>query len=289
MIIWLASYPKSGNTLVRSLLSSYIFSKDGNFNFKLLRNIKQFPDNSLFKRIGVDTNNEKEMYKNYINLQKSFYDKKTIRFLKTHSCFFNGEIYGQGKKEEFKFTDGHNTLGVIYIVRDPRNVITSYSHHFQQTIKESCYRLLSHQLLGKESKAFCTTYLGSWKHHYNSWKVFEKYNRYLLIKYEDLVYDTEKTFRKILKFIAHLGKVKFTLDKEKFNNTLKTTSFDKMQKLEAKETFVEARNYFNNSSEKIKFFHLGVKNDWKKLLDIEIKDNLEKELQKEMKELNYLK
>ena len=288
MIIWLASYPKSGNTLVRSLLSSYIFSKDGNFNFKLLRNIKQFPDNSLFKRIGVDINNQQEMYKNYINLQKSFYDEKTIRFIKTHSSFFNGAIYGQDKKEEFKFTDGHNTLGVIYIVRDPRNVVTSYSHHFQQTIKESCYRLLSHQLLGEKSKTFCTTYLGSWKHHYNSWKVFEKYNRYLLIKYEDLVYDTEKTFRKILKFIAHLGKVKFTLDKEKFNNALKTTSFDKMQKLEEKETFVEAREN-PNTGEKIKFFNLGVQNDWKKILDIEIKDNLEKELQNEMKELNYLK
>ena len=288
MIIWLASYPKSGNTLVRSLLSSYIFSKDGNFNFKLLRNIKQFPDNSLFKRIGVDTNNEQEMYKNYINLQKLFYDKKSIRFLKTHSCFFNGEIYGQGKKEEFKFTDGHNTLGVIYIVRDPRNVVTSHSHHFQQTIKKSSDSLLSHQFLGKESQTHCTTYVGSWKYHYNSWKVFEKYNRYLLIKYEDLVYDTEKTFLKILKFIAHLGKVKFTLDKEKFNNALKTTSFDKMQKLEEKETFVEAREN-SNTGEKIKFFNLGVQNDWKKILDIEIKDNLEKELQNEMKELNYLK
>ena len=74
MIIWLASYPKSGNTLARSLLSSYIFSKDGNFNFELLKNIKQFPDNSLFKQIGVDTNNEEEMYKNYINSQKVFYD-----------------------------------------------------------------------------------------------------------------------------------------------------------------------------------------------------------------------
>ena len=42
MIVWLASYPKSGNTFVRSLLSSYIFSKDGNFNFELLKEIKQF-------------------------------------------------------------------------------------------------------------------------------------------------------------------------------------------------------------------------------------------------------
>ena len=51
MIVWLASYPKSGNTFVRSLLSSYIFSKDGNFNFELLKEIKQFPDNSLFKQL----------------------------------------------------------------------------------------------------------------------------------------------------------------------------------------------------------------------------------------------
>jgi len=280
MIIWLASYPKSGNTLVRSLLSSYIFSKDGNFNFELLKNIKQFPDNSLFKRIGVDINNEEEMYKNYINSQKIFYKEKSIRFLKTHSCFVN--------REGFRFTDGHNTLGVIYIVRDPRNVVTSHSHHFQQTIKKSSENLLSHQYLGKESQTHCTTYVGSWKYHYISWKVFEKYNRYLLIKYEDLVHDTEKTFLKILKFIALLGRVKFTLDKKKFNNTLKTTSFDKMKKLEDKETFSEAK-VNPNTGEKIKFFNLGVKNDWKKLLDVKIKDSLEKELEVEMKELNYLK
>ena len=279
MIIWLASYPKSGNTLVRSLLSSYIFSKDGNFNFEILKNIKQFPDNSLFKRIGVDINNEEEMYKNYINSQKIFYDKKSIRFLKTHSCFVN--------REGFRFTDGHNTLGVIYIVRDPRNIVTSHSHHFQQSVKKSSENLLSHQYLGKESPIHCTTYVGSWKYHYISWKVFEKYNRYLLIKYEDLVNDTEKTFIKILKFIARLGKVKFTLDNEKFNNTLKTTSFDKMKKLEDKETFAEAK-VNASTGEKIKFFNLGVKNDWKKLLDVKIKNSLEKELTNEMKELNYL-
>ena len=42
MIIWLASYPKSGNTLVRALLSSYFFSNNGNFEFDLMKNIKQF-------------------------------------------------------------------------------------------------------------------------------------------------------------------------------------------------------------------------------------------------------
>ena len=280
MIIWLASYPKSGNTFVRSLLSSYIFSKNGDFNFELLNNIKQFPDNSLFKEIGVDINNEDEMFKNYINSQKVFNEKKTIRFLKTHSCFVNSK--------DFKFTDRHNTLGVIYIVRDPRNIINSFSHHFQQTPKQSFETLLSHQYLGKTSEKHCLTYVGSWKYHYNSWKVYEKFNRYCLIKYEDLVNDTEKTFFKILKFIAHLGRVKFTYDKDKFINTIKTTDFKNMQKMEERETFSEAKENAK-TGEKIKFFNLGVKNDWKKLLDKEIKENLEKELEVEMRELNYLK
>ena len=279
MIVWLASYPKSGNTFVRSLLSSYIFSKDGNFNFELLKEIKQFPDNSLFKQLGVDIENEDEMYKNYINSQKLFNEKDSIRFLKTHSCFVN--------TNKFQFTDRHNTLGVIYIVRDPRNIVTSFSHHFQLQPEQALESLLSHQYLGQTSKDHCTTYIASWKYHFNSWKVFRRFNKYLLVRYEDLINDTEKTFLNILKFIAHLARVKFTLDKEKFENTLKTTGFDKMQKLEDKESFAEAKTD-KKTGEKIKFFNMGIKNDWKKLLDKKIKGNLEKELENEMKELNYL-
>ena len=43
MIIWIASYPKSGNTYLRSFISSYYFSKKGKFDFNLLLNILQFP------------------------------------------------------------------------------------------------------------------------------------------------------------------------------------------------------------------------------------------------------
>ena len=278
MIVWLASYPKSGNTLLRSLLSSYIFSKDGNFNFELLKNIKQFPAKSLFKQIGVDINNDEEMYKNYINSQKIFNKKDTIRFLKTNSCFMNTKT--------FQFTDRHNTLGVIYIVRDPRNIVSSYSHHFQKTPNESLECLLSHQVLPKDAR-HCTTYLGSWKFHYNSWKVFRRFNKYLLVRYEDLINDTEKTFLNILKFIAHLGRVKFTYDKEKFENSIKSTGFENLQIMEAKESFTEAKED-KKTGKKIRFFNMGIKNDWKKILDEKIKNKLEKELGDEMKELNYL-
>ena len=49
MIVWLASYPKSGNTLVRSMLAAYFFSENGIYNFNLIKNIKQFPNITLFE------------------------------------------------------------------------------------------------------------------------------------------------------------------------------------------------------------------------------------------------
>ena len=54
MIIWLASYPKSGNTLLRSMLASYLFTEDGVYNFSLIKNIKQFPHGGLFLKLGVN-------------------------------------------------------------------------------------------------------------------------------------------------------------------------------------------------------------------------------------------
>src|SRR6056300_1725135 len=91
MIIWLASYPKSGNTLVRSRFSAYFFSENGEFNFDLLKNIKQFPNFNLFKNLGIDISNQLEMIKNYIYVQEELNkrDGNSIRFLKTHAILNN--------------------------------------------------------------------------------------------------------------------------------------------------------------------------------------------------------
>jgi len=127
MIIWISSYPKSGNTLVRSLLSSYFFSEDGVFDFELLNNIKQFPNSSLFSKLGIDTGKPLSVIKNYIKAQEIINEKKGIKFLKTHSSFFT-------VNNKYSFTNSKNSIGVIYIVRDPRNIVTSLSNHTGKTI-----------------------------------------------------------------------------------------------------------------------------------------------------------
>ena len=283
MIVWLASYPKSGNTLVRSMLAAYFFSNDGVYNFDLIKNIKQFPVNALFERMGIDTKNEEEVLKNYIKVQESFNKKDSVQFLKTHSYLFN--------INNNAFTDLNNSLGVIYIVRDPRNIVNSLANHIGGSAIKSADILINSFKFGNifsgDVAEQTRLYLGTWSGNYNSWKSFDNNERYLLIKYEDLISDRDFVFRKILRFIYKIQKVKFKIDQKKFQNTIDTTDFDRMKSLEKEKGFFEAKTHIE-TGKKIPFFNLGPNNDWKKLLDPKIKEKIEKAFKKEMTELNYL-
>ena len=77
MIIWLASYPKSGNTWVRSFLSAYYFSEKGIFNSDLLNNIKQYPSSDFFNK-KIDKPNEIQNIGQ--SPKKKFYPKKNFKY-----------------------------------------------------------------------------------------------------------------------------------------------------------------------------------------------------------------
>ena len=287
MIIWLTSYPKSGNTLLRSMISAYFFTQDGNFNFKTLNNINQFPDFKLFKNYGINTSDHMEIVKNYINVQRQINtkDKNSIRFIKTHSGLRN--ING------YSFTDLNNSLGAIYIVRDPRSVAKSYANHNQMSLERASDRMLEDKAtlgglknpINEADKIL--THMGSWSSNYESWKVFKKYNRYLLIKYEDMIKNKEETFITILKFIHKLLDLKFSVDDNKLKNILKTTSFEYMQKAEKNFGFEESVKTKKDSEKNI-FFKYGPKINTPETLPAAIKKKLEVSLKKEMEELGYL-
>jgi hypothetical protein len=287
MIIWLSSYPKSGNTLLRSMISAYFFTQDGNFNFKTLNKINQFPDFKLFKNYGINTSDHMEIVKNYINVQRQINtkDKNSIRFIKTHSGLRN--ING------YPFTDLNNSLGAIYIVRDPRSVAKSYANHNQMSLERASDRMLEDKAtlgglknpINEADKIL--THMGSWSSNYESWKVFKKYNRYLLVKYEDMIKNKEKTFITIIKFIHKLANLKFTIDGDKLKNILQTTSFEYMQKAEKNFGFEESVKT-KKDSEKNTFFKYGPNINTPESLPAEIKNKLEVSLKKEMEELGYL-
>ena len=276
MIVWLSSFPKSGNTYVRSLLSAYYFTRDGNFNFDSLKSIKQFPSESLFKQIGIFSRDENKNLKNYLKAQEYINKKAPFIFLKTHSSFF--------KINNHSFSDLVNTLGVVYIVRDPRNVVSSFSNHYSLSLKESLNRMISDtKIFKKDVVNDLLTYVYSWNYHYNSWKYFKKYNRYLLLRYEDLISNPKESLIKILEFIYKLHSKKPSIDYEKLKNAVLSTSFDKLKEMEKKYGFYE-----KPTDVKHDFFNLGAKNDYKKILDFEIKNKIEKAFHSEMSELGYV-
>ena len=240
----------------------------------------QFPSTNLFKNLGIDVNNQKEVVKNYINVQESFNKKNSVQFLKTHSYLFNIENHA--------FTDLNNSLGVIYLVRDPRNVVTSWARFANVSIENAANTLINVKHFGGDEKTQePIVHMGTWDGNFQSWKSFKHQERYLLIKYEDLIADREKYFLESLKFIYKLNNNDFILDKSKFKNVLDTTSFEKLQRLEKEEGFFEAKKD-KKTGKKIPFFNLGPKNDWKTLLDQKIREKIEKAFRKEMIELNYL-
>ena len=275
MFIWLASYPKSGNTLIRSMIAAYFFTKDGNFNFELIKNIKQFPSKELFEKFGYDPNNKEETIKNYIKIQENINNKNSVQFLKTHSYLFNINNHA--------FTDLKNSLGVVYIVRDPRNVVTSWANHNSSSVEDAADYLIGQTEMGDDSKVFH----GTWGGNYQSWKSFQYQDRYLLIKYEDLISNKKLTFIKILEFVAKLNKAKISIDHSKIDKIIESTDFKKMKEIEKNKGFFEAAKH-RGTKDKVTFFYKGPENNWKKFLDEKIRNKIELTFNKEMKELNYL-
>ena len=132
MIIWLASYPKSGNTWVRLFLD-YVFSSKEEFNINSAY-VKQFPLREHFKNLTTNTENLQELAKYYIMAQDKLNLDNEIKILKTHNAFWT-------LNNKYSFTDVKNTLGVIYIVRDPRNVITSILNYYRKDLVKDMRQL----------------------------------------------------------------------------------------------------------------------------------------------------
>tara|TARA_B100000029_G_scaffold66424_1_gene59246 strand:- start:97 stop:921 length:825 start_codon:yes stop_codon:yes gene_type:complete len=274
MIIWIASYPKSGNTWIRSFLSYYLYSSGKNFSFDLLNNIGEFPDHHILKKFMDDNkfHDLAEVSKHWIKVQEFINLEKKNIFLKTHSAFcnINGNL----------FTDSRNTLAIIYVVRDPRNVILSMSNHFEIT-QEKCFEILAnekHIIYPKINKELIpSTLVGSWKNNYLSWKNCKTIKK-IIIKYEDLVNNSNYMFKKIINFLCENTEIKF--DEEKLVSSVNSTQFDNLRNLENKHGF--------NMGQKNKFFHLGKKNDWKDFLDKKIENKVKNQFKQEMNELGYI-
>ena len=293
MIIWLASYPKSGNTWVRTIINELIYTDnnyDNVFN-NASKNIRQFPAYSDFKDSFEFTSQDRTKInkqklinttiKNWINLQNKINQDKKIKLFKTHNLLGKFKIDNQ----EYSFTNLDNTIGVIHIVRDPRSIISSLKNHFSLDTEEEAKEMIldENTWSGLKYKNSVPNYFSSWSNHFNSWKRFPKNNH--LIKYEDIL---ENPVKEITKIVVYLKKFfKLELDEKRIINIAEKTSFKNFKKNEENGKFYENALNFNRNK-KIQFFFLGPENNWKKLLKQKTILEIENKFNIEMKELKYI-
>ncbi len=289
MIIWIASYPKSGNTWIRNIVNQIVYSdfKNNEDVFSDSDRIRRYPN----KKDILDLPEIPEKYtelqkksvidhtiKNWKISQQKINMNNKINILKTHNMLCNLKL----EDKNYSFTDKESTLGVIHVVRDPRNIVASIGNHYSHDTQEKSVEMLLNEFnwIGFRNNE-TPQLLSSWKNHYNSWKRFPNNN--LLIKYENLLNNTKN---EILRIIEYLSKFfKLNISEFEIDKIISSTSFENFKTQEIKGKFKE--NAVNEFGEKKQFFYLGPKNNWKDYLK---KDNLNKInliFKEEMKQLGY--
>lgn len=246
-IVWLASYPKSGNTWFRAFLTALMYNEE-QLDINHLKTNGIFSSRAIFEEFtDIDStlcynseikNTLPEVYQNY-NL---ITDKEHL-FIKVHDAY------------------GYNGLGMplipttptkcaIYFIRNPLDIVGSLAHHNGDTIENTIDFLINDQAKMAEQHNNLNLnnqfpqLLGSWSTHVKSWENSSIPFPVLFMRYEDMLNNTFEVFKNAIDFIG-LNK-----SEEEIQIAINKTSFNILKEKENKGIFKEknpkAANFFRN-------------------------------------------
>jgi hypothetical protein len=271
-IIWLASYPKSGNTWVRIFLANYLNQKPVDINAidsSIISSSRHLFDN-YSGILSSDLSHDEIDMQRPLFYQKISEETNDVQFIKTHDAF----TLNTQNKAIFPETI---SKGVIYIVRNPLDVAVSFAYHLgiDPNISASNLNKETFQLAGKSNrlnKQFRQKLL-SWSDHYLSWK--HSGMNFLLIRYEDLLENPILEFKKIIEFID------WELNQKRLLKAIEDSSFTKLK-------HQELENNFKEKPIKSKhFFRKGGIGNWKEELNSESISMLYLKHREVIQALNY--
>src|SRR3546814_271274 len=185
-ILWLASYPKSGNTWMRVFLANLILDEPEPLPLQRINEVcSSEPNEVWFKPLAtkpVSELSEKRIAALRTKAQERAVGlNKNIMPMKTHSLL--------GKDHGYPTISVKATLGVIYIVRDPRDVVVSAADHYGLTIDQAIEMMADHRARGRGTPGNTVHELmGSWSDHVRSWTGW-KHTPMILLRYEDMLAD----------------------------------------------------------------------------------------------------
>lgn len=229
-IAWLASYPKSGNTWIRSLLTAY--RGQGEFSINQLEtdgiaSSRALIDQQLGLKSADLNGDEIESLRPlaYKHLSKT---KGSLQLIKVHDAF----TVDAGGLQLFPNQATHAT---VYILRNPFDVAVSYRYHNQLTLDQAVEALNNQHEIADQAKGInqqVSQRMLDWSGHVTSWLNAPGMN-VLTIRYEDLKHDTASSFGAV---VRHLG---LPYDEVKIDQAIQATRFEKLQQQEQQGGFAE--------------------------------------------------
>ncbi len=253
-IVWIASYPKSGNTWTRAFLHNLIRILSG--EAEGAHSINAMNEYSTWD-ISL------ELFKEVLNKDPHEVDRAEIAAARPRVQ----EIVAE-RTEGLSFVKTHNavmidrgvptinsavTSGAIYIVRNPLDVAISYSHHMGRSIDEAIDQMEQKGLETRLTEKSVYEVYGSWSEHVLSWT--RKPNRAVYVmRYEDMIADPEAVFGNLARHLLMLPRP------QQLAEAIELSSFERLQKQESEEGFRERPKVSKQ------FFREGRSDQWKTVL-----------------------
>jgi len=186
-IVWLASYPKSGNTWVRALVTNY-------------RRHEQAPAD-INRLDGGPIASARLGFDEWVGVEASALRQQVVDRLRP-------EVYRRLASSAeatlfLKVVPPDATLGVVYIVRNPLDIVMSLANHNGLAPEEAVRRLCDRDAKASDSavglRHQLRQRLGSWSEHVRSW-VDESGLPVELVRYEDLATDGVSVLERVVRF-----------------------------------------------------------------------------------------
>ncbi|MDA9742924.1 sulfotransferase domain-containing protein [Pelagibacteraceae bacterium] len=271
--IFLASYPKSGNTWLRSIIGNfYNFEKEFSLN-----DLKSIPLLSIKKHFNEFQN------KVYINNNELHFDWVSQNIIKCQKILNNKlnhlNIFKTHSVRHKNFTNETVNAGFIYIVRDPRDIIVSLKNFSGKEIDKTIDEFLFSKSLMITTNG-AQELLSTWELNVQSWLNYTSVPR-LIIKYEDLKLNPKEIILNIKEFLNKIHSSHINLNDKDIDKIVENTNFNNLKKLEDKNGFDEATIHSN-------FFRSGTSNQWKDVLTNTQINLIEKNLKSMMRYFNYI-
>lgn len=196
-ILWLASFPKSGNTWLRVFIENLFRNSAEPVSINEL-GVVRFGDmmGPLYEQLSgkpLQAMSDAELHALREPLQRSWAQQPQTTIVKTHNAI--------GIHEGRPLIHLELTAGAAYVVRNVFDVTVSYADHYRLTLDDAVEAMTSGLQTTRTSPAAVFQILGTWTDHYRSWHGVDNFTP-LTLKYEDMVKSPMKSFGAFMRYLG---------------------------------------------------------------------------------------